>query len=138
MTNQPQLNLVVQSTHIQSLIRLKAMIAEHEGGFTIADKNQPISDMLLKVDWALSGVVYTPREIRNGIEVKPEWLEMLKLAFEEGLQDRAIAERMHVAERTVRRYWVKIQDALEVYPDETKNLRIQTEKRAREAGLIDA
>jgi DNA-binding NarL/FixJ family response regulator len=132
-----QLNLVVQSTHIQSLVVLKSMIAEHEGGFTIADKNEPVSDMLTKVEWALRGVVYTPKEIRNGIEVNPEWLEMLKLAFEEGLQDHAIAQRMNVAERTVRRYWVKVQDALGVYPDDDKNLRIQTEKHARDAGLID-
>jgi DNA-binding NarL/FixJ family response regulator len=132
-----QLNLVVQSTHIQSLVVLKSMISEHEGGFTVADKNEPVSDMLTKVEWALRGVVYTPKEIRNGIEVNPEWLEMLKLAFEEGLQDHAIAQRMNVAERTVRRYWVKVQDALGVYPDEDKNLRIQTEKHAREAGLID-
>lgn len=137
MQRYPQISLVVQSTHIQSLVVLKSMIAEHEGGFTIADKNESLDEMLTKVEWALRGVVYTPKEIRNGVEVNPEWLEMLKLAFEDGLQDHAIAQRMNVAERTVRRYWVRIQDALGVYPDETKNLRIQTEKRAREAGLID-
>ena len=48
-----------------------------------------------------------------------------------------IAERISVAERTVRHYWSKIQDVLDVYPDEGKNIRIQTEKRAREEGLID-
>jgi DNA-binding NarL/FixJ family response regulator len=137
MQAHPQMNIVVQSTHVPSLVLLKPMIAEHEGGFTIADKNESVQEMLTKVEWALRGVVYTPKEIRNGVEVNPEWLEMLKFAFEEGLQDHAIALRMNVAERTVRRYWVKVQDALGVYPDEMKNLRIQTEKRAREAGLID-
>ena len=44
---------------------------------------------------------------------------------------------MNIAERTVRNYWTKIQDLLEVYPEEDKNMRIQTESRAREVGLID-
>jgi DNA-binding NarL/FixJ family response regulator len=61
----------------------------------------------------------------------------LKLAFQKGLQDKAIADRMNVSERSVRHYWTKIQDALQVYPDEGTNIRIQTEIRAREEGLID-
>jgi len=131
------LNIVVQSAHVRSLVRLKPAISAHEGGFTIADKSLPMREMLTRVDWAMKGLVFTPKEMRSGLEVKPEWLEVLKLAFQEGLQDKAIAERMNVAERTVRHYWTKIQDALGVYPDEGKNIRIQTEMRAREEGLID-
>ncbi len=133
----PELNLVVQSAHVRSLVRLKPAIDAHQGGFTIADKNLPMKEMLTKVDWALKGLIYTPREMRAGIEVKPEWLEVLRLAFKEGLQDKAIAEEMNVAERTVRHYWTKVQDALDVYPEAGKNIRIQTEIRAREEGLID-
>lgn len=133
----PSLNIVVQSAHVRSLVRLKLAISSHEAGFTIADKSLPMKEMLTKVDWALQGLIYTPKEMRNGLEVKPEWLEVLELAFREGLQDKAIAERMNVAERTVRHYWTKIQDALDVYPDTGKNIRIQTEMRAREEGLID-
>jgi DNA-binding NarL/FixJ family response regulator len=70
-------------------------------------------------------------------EVKPEWLTVLNLAFEEGLEDKVIAERMQIALRTVRHYWTKIQDVLGVYPEDGKSLRIQTEKRAREEGFID-
>jgi DNA-binding NarL/FixJ family response regulator len=44
---------------------------------------------------------------------------------------------MNVSERTVQYYWTKIRDVLEVYPEDDKNLRIQTEVRAREEGLID-
>jgi DNA-binding NarL/FixJ family response regulator len=137
MEQYPLLNIVVQSAHTRSLVRLKPTISSHEGGFTIADKSLPMQEMLTKVDWALQGLIYTPREMRNGLEVKPEWMEVLHLAFEEGLQDKAIAERMNVAERTVRHYWTKIQDALSVYPDTGKNIRIQTEMRAREEGLLD-
>ena len=137
MEGYPTLNIVVQSAHVRSLVRLKPTIDVHEGGFTIADKSLPMKEMLTKVDWAMQGVVYTPKEMRSGLEVKPEWLEMLMLAFEDGLQDKAIAERMNVAERTVRHYWTKVQDALGVYPEGGKNIRIQTEIRAREEGLID-
>ena len=137
MNDFPHLNIVVQSAHVKSLIRIKSAIAGHEGGFTIADKGLSMQEMLTKVDWAMQGVVFTPKDMRNGIEMKAEWLEVLRLAFGEGLQDKMIAERISVAERTVRHYWSKIQDVLDVYPDEGKNIRIQTEKRARDEGLID-
>lgn len=137
MQNYPSLNIVVQSAYAKALVRLKPAINAHEGGFTIADKSLPLKEMLIKVDWALQGLVYTPREMRTGLELKPEWLEVLKLAFEQGLQDKAIAEKMNVSERTVRHYWTQVQDALSVYPEAGKNIRIQTEMRAREEGLID-
>lgn len=133
----PSLNIVVQSAHVRSLVRLKPEISAHEGGFAVVDKSLPMKDMLTRVDWALQGLLYTPKEMRTGLEIKPEWLEVLQLAFQEGLQDKAIAERMNVSERSVRHYWSKIQDALEVYPDAGKNIRIQTEMRSREEGLID-
>lgn len=133
----PTLNIVVQSANAKALVRLKPAINTHEGGFTIANKSLPLKEMLTKVEWAIQGVVYTPREMRTGLEIKPEWLEVLRLAFQEGLQDKAIADRMKVAERTVRHYWTQVQDALGVYPDTGKNNRIQTEIRAREEGLID-
>jgi DNA-binding NarL/FixJ family response regulator len=131
------LNIVVQSAYPRSLIRLKPGISNHEGGFTVADKSLPMKEMLSKVDWALNGVIYTPKEMRVVLEVKPEWLEMLELAFNKGLQDKEIAKQMKIAERTVRHYWRNVQDVLEVYPNEGQNLRIQTEIRAREEGLID-
>jgi DNA-binding NarL/FixJ family response regulator len=137
MQRYPTLNIVVQTAHAKSLVRLKPSINAHEGGFTIADKSLPLREMLTKVEWAMQGLVYTPREMRTGLEVKPEWLEVLRLAFQEGLQDKTIAERMSVSERTVRHYWTQVQDALSVYPETGKNIRIQTEMRAREEGLID-
>jgi DNA-binding NarL/FixJ family response regulator len=133
----PTLNVLVQSAYTKALVRLKPLINIHEGGFTIADKSLPFREMLTKVDWSLQGLIYTPREMRSGLELKPEWIEVLNLAFEQGLQDKAIAEYMNVAERTVRHYWTQVQDALGVYPETGKNIRIQTEIRAREEGLID-
>ncbi len=137
MTQYPNLNIVVQSAHTRSLAQLKPRIDIHEGGFTVADKSLPMKEMLIKVDWALQGIIYTPKDMRHRLEIKPEWLRVLHLAFQDGLMDKAIAEEMHIAERTVRHYWTKIQDALDVYPSEGKNIRIHTGIRAREEGLLD-
>lgn len=137
LTSRAELNIVVQSAHVRSLVRLKPLIDTHRGGFTIADKSLTTAEMLTKVDWSLKGLLYTPPEMRTGLEVKPEWITLIELAFNESLQDRAIAERMNIAERTVRHYWTRIQDALQVYPDEGINIRMQTYTRAREVGLLD-
>jgi DNA-binding NarL/FixJ family response regulator len=137
MEQYPHLNLVVQSAHVRTLIWLKPSIDNHLGGFTVVDKSQPVKDMLTMVDWALRERTHTPKEIRNGVQLKPAWMQVLQFAFQESLQDTAIAKRMNVSERTVQYYWTKIRDVLEVYPDDEKNLRIQTELRAREEGLLD-
>lgn len=131
------LNFVVQTAFPKALVRLQPAIMNHSGGFTIVDKSLPIAELLQKVDWSLQGLVYTPREIRAGLDLKPEWIQILDLAFRDGLQDKAIAEQMNVSERTVRNYWTRIQDVLGVYPDEGKNIRIQTQIRAKASGLID-
>ncbi len=38
MKNYPTLNLVVQSSYVKALVRIKPDIDAHEGGFTVADK----------------------------------------------------------------------------------------------------
>ena len=131
------LNLVIQSAHARSLIRLKPAIESHRAGFTIAEKSLSRQEMLTKVDWALKGLLYTPPEMRTGLELKPEWMTLLQLAFVEGITDKAIAQKMNVSERTVRHYWTRTQDALAVYPDEGSNIRIQTYNKARHYGLVE-
>lgn len=139
MKNYPSLNIVVQSVHIRTLVRIRPNIDSHKGGFTVVDKSLSTQEMLTRTDWALQGLTHTKdiKSIHSGLEVKPEWLMVLTLAFEEGLQDKAIAEKMCISERMIRHYWNKLQDTLNVYPGEGKNIRIQTEMRARAEGLID-
>jgi DNA-binding NarL/FixJ family response regulator len=138
MKEHPTLNIVVQSTYVKSLVRIRPEIDAHKGGFTVADKSLSTKEMLTRVEWALQGLTHTKDiKVQTGLEVKPEWLTVLNLAFEEGLQDKAIAERMNVSERMVRHYWTKVQDVLFIYPEEGKNIRIQTEMKARKEGLID-
>lgn len=133
----PTYNFVVQSANVMPLVRIKPSIDVHQAGFAIVDKGEPTEEMLKRVGWALEGLVYTPPAMRKRLEIKPEWMKLLELAAQEGLNDKAIAKQMNVAERTVRNYWAKIQDVLGVYHEEGKILRIQTELRAREEGLID-
>ncbi|MGF1673909.1 MAG: response regulator [Rivularia sp. (in: cyanobacteria)] len=136
----PDLNLMVQSSYTKALVRIKYEIDEHQAGFVIADKGLSEQEILTRVNLAIQGVTHT-KDIKTGLELKPEWLQVLSLAFDEGLQDKVIAEKMHLHERTVRAYWTKIQDALNIYPEDCKqggkNMRIQTEIRAREEGLLD-
>lgn len=137
METYPTLNIVVQSAHVRSLIVLKSMIMLHEGGFTVVDKGMPLADLLTRVEWARQGLHCTPKEMRSGLEFRPEWLRVLHLACVECLQDQAIAKQMNVAEKSVQNYWAKIRDVLGVYPEKDKNLRMQTAKRAREEYLLD-
>ena len=137
MKQYPNLNLVVLSSYVKALVRIKDEIDEHQGGFTVVDKGLSSQEMLNRVDWALKGFTHTKDLKMLKGEIKPEWLEVLTLAFQGELQDKAIAERMHISPRTVLHYWTKIRDVLGVYPEEGKNLRIQTEMRAREEGFID-
>jgi DNA-binding NarL/FixJ family response regulator len=137
MKNYPTLNLVVQSSYIKALVRIKPDIDAHEGGFTVADKGLSSQEMLKRIDLALKGVTHTKDLKMPRGEIKPEWLEVLNLAFEEELEDKGIADRMNLSLRTVRHYWTKVQDVLGIYPEDGKSLRIQTEKRAREEGFID-
>ena len=143
MLNYPQLNIVVQSSHIKKLVRMKPEIDARCGGFTVADKSLSTAEFLQRIDWGLQGLVNTKDipYINSASQVKPEWLRLLDLAFGEGLQDRIIARHICVSERMVRHYWERLQDALGLDCDELKNqgknLRIVTQIRAREVGLID-
>ncbi|MGI0489398.1 response regulator [Pantanalinema rosaneae CENA516] len=129
-------NIVVLSTNIKPLVQLKPMINAYEGGFAAMDKSLPIREMLRLVDFALRGSIYLPPELRARPEFDRRWLEVLTLKFQEGLTDKAIADRMQVSDRTVRNYWIRLQDALGVYDEPDKDLRIQIEIAARKLGLL--
>lgn len=132
----PELNVMVQSSHIKSLVRILVEIEDHQGGFTLADKTIATTEFLRRMEWAIAGLTHT-KDLQTNLTFKPEWFETLELAFKEGLQDKAIAQKMHKSERNIRHYWSKIQNALDIYPEEGKNLRTMTFIRARELGLLD-
>lgn len=129
-------NIMVLTSDTLPLVRLQAMIDTYEGGFAAMDKALPISEMLRLIDFALRGSIYLPTEVRNRPEFDRKWIELLNLKFEEGLTDKAIAKRMNITDRTVRNYWSRIQDALDVCEEPDKDVRIQIELAARQLGLI--
>ena len=129
-------NLVVLSTNVKPLVRLKPGINAYEGGFATMDKSLPIREMLRLIDLALRGSIYLSPEVRSHTEFDQKWIDVLTLKFQEGLTDKAIAERMKVSDRTVRNYWVRLQDALGIYDEPNKDLRMQIAIEARKLGLI--
>ncbi len=143
LSDYPQINIFVQSTCIKNLVRMKSVIDNHPSGFVVAEKSLTTQQTLERVDWAMQGLTHTKgiKAINSGLEIKPEWIRLLNLAFEEGFQDKAIAAHICVSERMVRHYWFKLQLMLDINVEELrnqgKNLRVITHIRAREEGLID-
>jgi len=129
-------NLMVLSINTQPLIRLKSAINAYQSGFVALNKSAPLQDILNAVDIALRGSIYLPPEVRSRPEFDRRWLQVLILKYEQGLSDRAIAQEMGISDRTVRNYWSRIQDALGIYDDLQKDLRMQIQQAARKAGLI--
>ncbi len=130
-------NIVVLSTNIKPIVRIKYIVNTYEGGFAAMDKSLPLREMLKFVDIAQRGSIYLPKEVRARPEFDRKWLEVLTLKYQEGLSDKAIARRMSITDRTVRNYWIRIQDALGVFDNPDKDLRVQIEIAARKAGLIN-
>ncbi|MEH2407804.1 response regulator transcription factor [Nostoc sp.] len=130
-------NLMVLSTNVKPLVRLKPIINAYEGGFAAMDKSLPIREMLKLVDLALRGSIYLSSELRSRPEFDRKWIEVLTLKYEEGLTDKAIAQKMLVSDRTVRNYWIRLQDSLSVYDEPGKELKIKIEIAARKIGLIN-
>jgi DNA-binding NarL/FixJ family response regulator len=59
MADRPTLNLMVQSSYVKALVRLKHDIDVHQGGFTVADKGLAKQEMLTRINWALQGITHT-------------------------------------------------------------------------------
>lgn len=139
MTKNPYFNIVVLSSNIKALVRIKGEIEEHQGGFAVADKTS-IEDLLNKVDWSMMGISYTKDIQEFGLEeLKLEWYRVLELGSC-GLTDKEIAKELNVAERTVWSYWHKIRDVFRLYPtpgERHERKKIQTLIKARELGFID-
>ncbi|MEO1427563.1 MAG: response regulator [Cyanobacteria bacterium J06632_19] len=143
INNYPRLNIVVQTAHVNTLVRIRHKINDRLGGFTVVDKSLSVEEMLVRIKWALQRIIHIKDvpPINFGLQEKPEWLKLLTLAYQEGLQDKAIAQHISVSERMVRHYWLNLQEALGIDSEELKNqgknLRMITRIRAKEVGLID-
>ncbi|MGD1898468.1 MAG: response regulator transcription factor [Phormidesmis sp.] len=129
-------HLMALSVDIRPLIQIKADINAYRSGFVAMNKAEPLKEIVDTVDIALRGSIYLPPEVRSRPEFDQRWLQVLTLKYQEGLSDRAIAQAMGISDRTVRNYWSRIQDALNIYDDNQKDLRIQIQQAAKRVGLI--
>ncbi|MBE7384697.1 MAG: response regulator transcription factor [Leptolyngbya sp. SIO1E4] len=129
-------NVMVLSTDVKPLVRLKSEINTYGGGFAAIDKSVSIDEMLRMVELALRGSIHLPPQVRSRSEFDSAWLQVLTLRFEEGLTDKAIAKRLEVSDRTIRNYWTRMQDFLCIGEEPDKDVRIQIAIEARKMGLI--
>lgn len=130
-------NILVLGAGIRPLVRLRDEIYRYANGFAATDKAQPVSKWMGLVDLSLRGSISLPVEVRSQPEFKSKWITLLTLKFQEGLSDKAIAEHMKVCTRTLRSYWLDIQDTFGIYDHPDRDLKVQIGQAARRAGLID-
>ena len=134
-------NILVLSTDTKPIIRLKSFINGYEGGFVVMDKGQSLDEMIQMAGFALRGSVYWPKSLNYGgaspQEFDHRWIQVLKLKFENGLTDKAIASELAVSDRTIRNYWIRLQDSLCVPNDPNHDVRIQIWNTAKGWGLVD-
>lgn len=68
--------------------------------------------------------------------VEPLELKVLQLRYEQGFNDRAIARKLKVSDRTIRNYWMRIQATLQIKDDNEKDTKVAIGLAARKFGLI--
>ena len=135
--NQDRLgSILTLGENVKPLRQLRLQINRYTTGFAAIDKTQPVSEALKLIDLALKGSIHLPLEVRSQADFNEKWTVVLRLKYQTGLSDRAIANHLGVSPRTIRSYWPSIQDQLGVYDDPDKDLRVQIEQAARQAGLI--
>lgn len=138
-------NLIVLSTNIQPVFRFRPVVNTYEGGFALLDKREPLANMLEATELALRGSIYWPKKTglndhffpAGCVELDSRWVSALKLKFHQGLTDKAIAKKMKVSDRTIRNYWVRLQDSLGIPDDPDKDPRIEAWRIVYELGLVD-
>lgn len=124
------------SPSVQSLPHLKDQLQGYEGAFVSLNSSKPISRVMTTIATILSG--------NNSFDViraslpsfERRWVNLLELKFKRGLSDKAIAAQMGISDRTVRNYWMRLQDAFEIQDDPSKDLRVQIQLAAQAAGLL--
>lgn len=127
-------NIVLLAVSLSLLRQISYAINAYEGGFVALRHPCQLAEVVEHVLLAQAGLVHLPEEMTH--EFDRTWLEVLKLKFQEGLSDSAIARQLGVNDLAIRHYWRRIQQALTVSDDPDKDQHIQIEQAARDAELI--
>lgn len=136
MTLLPAPNVLVMTASVTALMRIRPKINTYGGGFAALDKANPLEAMAGLIDIAMRGAVHLPGLLRSRAAFEPDWLDLLHYRFEEGWTDRAIAKHLDISERTIRNYWVRIQDCLGIRDEPGLDSRVKIEIEARRLGLL--
>jgi DNA-binding NarL/FixJ family response regulator len=134
MKENPTQNLIVFTGNHISLNQLKAEIDRHEGGFSICDKIDGSAAAHPYMRQAYNGE-HNTKHIRTGVEMKPQWLAVLKL-IAQGKKDDAIAKELNYTPSNVRQYIKTIKDRFEIYSDPDINPRARIIYEARRRGFV--
>lgn len=137
--------LAVLSTDVKPVLQFRSHVNAYERGFALLDKRDSLSHIVDAVGLVLRGSIYWPKRAgldenffpASRIELDAQWVNTLQLKFHQGLTDKAIAKKMQVSDRTVRNYWVRIQDSLGIPENPDKDPRIEAWKIVYELGLVD-
>lgn len=133
-------NILVLSDNVKSLSRLKDRINAYSGGFAVAEKSLSTDEIFRLANLVMQGHVYLSKSLRQtGMikDIEEQWLEVVKLKFQEGLNDKAIAQRLHVSDRTIRNYWIRLQDTLNIPNDPSYEIRVQIMLKLKKLGLLE-
>ncbi len=136
MTLLPAPNILVMTTTVTALVRIRTNINIYGGGFAALDKARPIEVIAELADISMRGAVHLPGILRSRGAFEPTWLQVLHYRFEEGFTDHSIAKKLGVSDRTIRNYWVRIQDCLGIHDEPGIDSRTKIEIEARRLGLI--
>lgn len=118
------------------LICLQAAIKNYRGGFAAIEKSLAMSDLACYIDLVQWGAVYLPQVLKPYPEFQVRWLKLLYLRYQKGFNDRAIAAKLEVSDRTIRNYWTQIQEALDIKNDPNRDTKVLIGIEARKIGLI--
>lgn len=135
-------HILVQSTKINlpKLVRLKPKIDDYQrGGFVVAEKDLPEEEFLRRVDSALEGKYHVSKYLGSSrLELKPQWIEVLKLAGEQALTNEQIAKEIGYSLRNISVILEKLEDALDIHPiKKYHDSRVFLLNKARKLGLIE-
>ena len=130
-------NILVFSDSLSYLNYLQPAIKNYQGGFAAIDKPLSNSDLACYIDLIQWGIVHPPEILKPYPEFQARWLKLLYLRYQEGFNDRAIASKLQVSDRTIRNYWTQIQQTFDIKDDPEKDAKVLIGIAARRIGLID-
>ena len=131
--------ILVVSENIFPLARYKAKLLSSGNGFGVISKSTPFKQLKQMLNLIQEGVLIWPQEIRDSPiseSLSPTLERLLELKFISGLSDLAIANQLDISSRTVRSYWVQLQQAFGIEKDPELDLSIQIMNAAQKYGFL--